>query len=499
MEKDLAEIQKRWDAGIEAAQRSYDAEQTVASSLNADSAAEAIDAAEQAGAQYSRFVEDEDTLRFLDEQEKAGKVVHTFKSFLEIDGKLYPPMASMQKDENGKWKMAHAMEKGRWEESIGDPSKVIVDPKTGKGYFKLKKDNGKDMRAAYNPYQHSSNLMLNDQFSSAYQRPNIVTYECIIPESELTSGYRAEYAKDAVGLHPWKAGIVATQIAKAKGLNRQVYLSRWLKPIRKVPEAEVAQHYKELLDGTDIAVPSNVVPPALLEALEDAGVKIEYTEEAPKKAATKGDVKFQRFDDAETVSIKQQIQANAGMLNSMNPATTLQINDLPNGIQKQRQWAVNRLKSSGFKVDNRDIGVIEFNERQINTGLNYLNESGEIAAFAALPAVLKRGKIIDAHNHHKNRARDSITIAAPVVINGVRGNMAVALTKTSKTHYHTHRILMPDGSTFVFENANAEVTPAEDQPERTNVSRPSLRRSDSSIADTTPERKAKMQTIDADG
>jgi len=221
--------------------------------------------------------------------------------------------------------------------------------------------------------------------------------------------------------------------------------------------------------------------------------------EAERNAAQNGGVQFQRFDDAETVSIKQQIQANAGILNSMNPATTLQINDLPNGIQKQRQWAVNRLKSSGFKVDNREIGVIEFNERQINTGLNYLNESGEIAAFAALPAVLKRGKIIDAHDHHKNRARDSITIAAPVVINGVRGNMAVALTKTSKTHYHTHRILMPDGSTFVFENANAEVTPAEDQPERTNVSRPSLRRSDSSIADTTPERKAKMQTIDADG
>ena len=77
----------------------------------------------------------------------------------------------------------------------------------------------------------------------------------------------------------------------------------------------------------------------------------------------------------------------------------------------------------------------------------------------------------------KNRPRGSITIAAPVVINGVRGNMAVALTQTSKTHYHTHRIVMPDGSTFVFENTNAGATPAEDQSKRTNVSRPSLRRS----------------------
>lgn len=128
--------------------------------------------------------------------------------------------------------------------------------------------------------------------------------------------------------------------------------------------------------------------------------------------------------------------------------------------------------------------------------VNYLNESGEIAAFAALPAVLKREKIIDAHDHQKNRARDSITIAAPVVINGVPGNMAAALTKTSKTHYHAHRILMPDGSTFVFENANAEATPAEDQSKRTNVSRPSLRRSEISIAYSAQDSKPKMQQID---
>ena len=232
--------------------------------------------------QFSRFVEDPDTLKFLDKQEKEGKVVHTYKSFLEIDGKLYPPMASMKKGPDGKWKMTKAMEVGRWEESVGDPSKIEVDPKNGRGYFTLKKDDGSTVKAAYNPYQHSSNLMINDQFTGAYSRPGLVTYECIIPESELTSGYRADYAKDAVGVHSWKAGPVAGKLVKAKGTERQVYLSRWLKPVRKVPDAEVAQHYKELLEGTDIAVPSNVVPPSLLHALEDAGVKIEYDPRAPK-------------------------------------------------------------------------------------------------------------------------------------------------------------------------------------------------------------------------
>lgn len=232
--------------------------------------------------QYSVFEEDPETLKWLNKQEKDGDVVHTYKSFLEIDGKLYPPMASMKKGPDGKWKMTKAMEVGRWEKSVGDPSKIEVDPKNGRGYFTLKKDDGSTVKAAYNPYQHSSNLMINDQFTGAYSRPGLVTYECIIPKSELTSGYRAEYAKDAVGVHSWKAGPVAGKLIKAKGTERQVYLSRWLKPVRKVPDAEVAQHYKELLDGTDIAVPSNVVPPSLLHALEDAGVKIEYDPRAPK-------------------------------------------------------------------------------------------------------------------------------------------------------------------------------------------------------------------------
>ena len=270
-----------------------------------DESVAGIEAAEATERQYSRFVEDEKTLAFLDQQEQEGKVVRTYKSFLKIDGKLYPPMASLQKDENGKYKMAHAMEEGRWEESVGNPKNLIIDEKTGKGYYLLKKDNGKTVKAAYNPYQHSSNLMLNDQFEEAYQRPQLVTYECIIPESELTSGYQAEYAKDPVGLHPWKAGSVASHLKG--GTQRNVYLSRWLKPMREVPAAEVAQHYKQLLEGTDVAVPFNVVTPELLQELEKAGVKIDhegspmYKARAQRNAAaqeTKVDARaYQKYDE----------------------------------------------------------------------------------------------------------------------------------------------------------------------------------------------------------
>ena len=70
------------------------------------------------------------------------------------------------------------------------------------------------MPVAYNPYLHTSRSPLNDQFSSAWNRPELVTVEVEVPESELSSGYHADKAKNAVGEVDWKAGPVSSQLAK---------------------------------------------------------------------------------------------------------------------------------------------------------------------------------------------------------------------------------------------------------------------------------------------
>ena len=218
---------------------------------------------------YSTRVTDSETLDFLENQE----TITTYRSMQIVDGKLYPPMAAVVAG-------AHedASEIGKWEMATEHPELVIRDPKTGKYQFNLQKgkgrDKGTDVKAAYNPYMHSSNLPLNDQFSSAYKRPNLVTVECEVPVSELTSGYQAQYAKDPVGWHAWHAGPVAGKVRKQRGIERQVFLSRWLKPVRIIPDAEVAQMYREILGDTDIAVPDNVVSPSLLTELKKAGVPI---------------------------------------------------------------------------------------------------------------------------------------------------------------------------------------------------------------------------------
>lgn len=211
--------------------------------------------------QYSLKVTDEPTLSFLNGQD----TITTYKTMQVIDGKLYPPMAARV---GGQYE--DASELGMWEMASEHPELATKD-----GKFKLDKGKGQgSIQAAYNPYMHSSNLVINDQFSGAYARPNLVTVECEVPASEATSNYRAENAKDTTGWHSWHTGTVAGAVRAQKGIERQVFLSRWIKPVRIIPNSEVAQMYAELLSGTDIAVPDNVVPPALLDELRLAGVPI---------------------------------------------------------------------------------------------------------------------------------------------------------------------------------------------------------------------------------
>ena len=215
---------------------------------------------------YSVSVKDQDTIDFLENQEH----ITTYKAMILVDGKLYPPMASKVKGEDGKYHMTNPRELGEWMQAEEDTTNIKFNDK-GVGYYDLKKDDGGTVRAAYNPYEHSSNLVLNDQFEAAYKRENLVTVECVIPVSEMDAPYKAEYAKDSTGVMDWHSGVVAGKLTDNK---RSVYLSRYLKAVRIVPDSEVAQKYKEIVG--DIFVPFNVVSPGLLTELENAGVNIDY-------------------------------------------------------------------------------------------------------------------------------------------------------------------------------------------------------------------------------
>ncbi len=166
--------------------------------------------------------------------------------------------------------------------------------------------------------------------------------------------------------------------------------------------------------------------------------------------------------DKNVVSIKQQIANAEQTLNDMEPAAKKNVSEIFSkmNIKQKRAWAEAEAQKYGNRVDRQGYGEIEVSRKDVNSALNYLQSDGEIAAFSALPTVLKRGKEIYREADHKGRGYSTVTFAAPVAINGTRGNMAVVVRETSKNHYDMHRIVMPDGSAFTFaEKTNAETGP----------------------------------------
>lgn len=227
----------------------------------------------------------EDGLRFQKvtdpavlERLESEPTIKVYRAMQLIDGKLYPPMSAKVDG-----KMREPIELGQWEQAEERPD--LADEK---GYFKLDKGNKATIKARYNPYIHTSLTPLNDQFSSAQTRPELVTVEVEVPESELTSGYKAEKAKDSVGAKEWKAGVIQGKLTG----TRTVILSRWDKPVRIVPDSEVADVIVDMFGDAEIVMPSNVVTPSLRIELEKRDVPFIETDNQGKPVNS--DIRFSK-------------------------------------------------------------------------------------------------------------------------------------------------------------------------------------------------------------
>ena len=162
--------------------------------------------------------------------------------------------------------------------------------------------------------------------------------------------------------------------------------------------------------------------------------------------------------------IAEQLRQNQESLNAMKAVAKVNSERfLGLGTGEARKAIVEELKKTGYQVDRRGMGKITFTPAEINESLNYKQkdqaaEDARRVGFLVLKDVLKRGIEIREHGKHKGRNYDTITIAAPVEINGVRVNMAAVVKRTKGNRYKVHRILTPAGRVFALDKkANAEM------------------------------------------
>jgi len=152
-------------------------------------------------------------------------------------------------------------------------------------------------------------------------------------------------------------------------------------------------------------------------------------------------------------NIKNQIRDNRENLNALPAVASIEVN----GIEIGKQGWKGRLKSEliefykniGTKINRQGFGNVIITPRIINNALEYVHTEGEAIAFYVAHKVIKQGIMIGDHTNHKDRSLDTVTFAAPVELNGKRGNMAVVIKVSGRKLYKAHRILSPDGSQFI--------------------------------------------------
>ena len=154
--------------------------------------------------------------------------------------------------------------------------------------------------------------------------------------------------------------------------------------------------------------------------------------------------------------IKDQLRDNQDNLNLLPVVATYVCDNIDTSVQGWRNSFKNEIssfyKSIGPNINRRGFGDVIITPRVLSDALRYVTNRGEAAAFFVAHKVIKQGIMIGYHTNHKDRSLDTISFAAPVELNGKRGNMAVIVKIAGRRLYKAHRILTPEGNLFLLDD-----------------------------------------------
>ncbi|MDR1298934.1 MAG: hypothetical protein LBJ84_01615, partial [Oscillospiraceae bacterium] len=127
---------------------------------------------------------------------------------------------------------------------------------------------------------------------------------------------------------------------------------------------------------------------------------------------------------------------------AMQPVATLTGDEFRNESGTVLQKIGKFFKGVG-SVENPDIGAISLTESGVRDSLSHGFGNEKIAAFAAVPDVLREGKVIQSSDNYEGRNYDTFVIAAPVTINKTpyfEGVVVMRQESNSIQRYYMHEV-----------------------------------------------------------
>ncbi len=163
------------------------------------------------------------------------------------------------------------------------------------------------------------------------------------------------------------------------------------------------------------------------------------------------------WDSDNFSSIKSQLLNHFNEVNSMQPVTSV-VYDKNDGKPYYEQLNEILRDRFGYKIERQDNGIVIFDSKAVDGMRKYVASDAEAAAVIAAPYILKRGKAISGHRNHKEQGYPSVIYAAPAILNGEIGNVAVSVLYGDGKRVHSLRVLAPNGKEFILsEMKNTEL------------------------------------------
>ena len=154
----------------------------------------------------------------------------------------------------------------------------------------------------------------------------------------------------------------------------------------------------------------------------------------------KGDEKFSL---AGTETASERIRENQRRVAEMAPVADLKGDEFRLGTRTLTQEISAFFETLGNQAESPEIGTVMLTRRGVKDSFSHGIGPEKASAFAAVPAVIEQGKVIDYERNWKGRGYDTIVLAAPVTIGQQRYLEAVIVKRLyDGQRFYVHEVEM---------------------------------------------------------
>ena len=147
---------------------------------------------------------------------------------------------------------------------------------------------------------------------------------------------------------------------------------------------------------------------------------------------------------------------NIKAISNMQSVASLTGNEFAKG-EKNLVTQVNEFfEEYGNSVENSVLGDVDITARSVKDSIAHGLGRNKAIAFAAVPNVIRAGKIIDYQKNWKGRGYDTVVLAAPISISGKAYYEGVIVTRNADTQrFYVHEVITEERTEMPFKTGNA--------------------------------------------